>query len=79
MKRKSSPPRKVPLPLQPDQTNTTPTRARIEEQPPGERTVPARMGEGEIPTSDESAVMPSFKMFDDMQIIQRARTVAGDP
>jgi hypothetical protein len=56
-----------------------PVVEHIEEQPPGERRVPSRMGEGEIPLSGDPAEMPSYAMFDNVECIQRARIIAGDP
>jgi hypothetical protein len=67
------------------------TADMVSEEPP-ERTVPSRMdsiptrdnersrGHLDVRTEDEDEPrLPSFKMFDNVSIIQRARSVAGDP
>lgn len=59
----------------PDSVHATPTPPPPEEPP--ERTVPSRMDTP--PTSNEPASFPSSKMFDNVGIVERARSVAGDP
>jgi hypothetical protein len=58
----------------PDSVHATPVPPPPPEEPP-ERTVPSRMDTP--PTSNEPATLPSAMMYDNVSIIERARSVAG--